>query len=172
MSREKDKTLELYDRSCDALVLAYSPQIVLGRDKENTFYIPSSKEVGRAFGYSLRKILGKKEGGSHWTDSVYWGAIANLDKLEPRILEGTEKVLRGSKNTNSYFEGYYSSGILRNFGNLFIFGKGDLYRFLHGKRKPTLENFRAYWNEKEKGRWKDIHKFMREFTKKEFERKN
>jgi len=31
------------------------------RDKENTFYIPSSKEVGRAFGYSLRKILGKNE---------------------------------------------------------------------------------------------------------------
>jgi len=44
-------------RTCDALVLAYSPENVLGKISGRDFYIPSSEKIGAGFDYSLRQIL-------------------------------------------------------------------------------------------------------------------
>lgn len=172
MSREKfEKSFESSQRSCDALVLAYFPGNVLGRNSENSFYIPSSHRVEEAFGYSLRKIFGEKEESVHWADAVKWGTIKDLKKLEPRILEGTREIVMGDRDYQTTFESYLS-GVSGKFGDLWICGKGSLYRFIKGGRKEALQKFNDYWNEQEKKRWREIHKFMRKCTKKEFEGKS
>jgi hypothetical protein len=169
--REIDKYFELNDRSCDALVLGYSPYNILGKDFGNNFYIPSCSDVEEAFGYSLRQILGKKSGACHWADSAKWGTIANLDKLEDRIHGGVFEVVSGDSDYQTIFEDYLSS-TWGKFDSTWIYGKGSLYRFREGKREVALKKFEDYWNEKEKSRWKQIYEFMKKYTHSQFEEKS
>ena len=162
-AKSYNQIMELSDRSCDALVLAFSPNQVIGRDYEKGFYIPSSSDVERAYGHSLRKILGRKDGGNHWSDAVLWGNINNINKLEKRIHNGTSQVICGDHQYQTIFEGYLSS-MSMNFGHMFMYGKGDIYRFLEGQREKTSQKFKAFWTKEEKKRWDKIHKFMREYT--------
>ena len=158
---------ERTERSCDVLVLAYNPEKIIGRDFGRNFYIPGCSRVEEAFGFSLRKILGQKEGCSHWADCVKWGSIANLDKLEKRIYEGTSEVIIGDSDYQTIFESYLSS-TWGKFDSTWIYGKGSLYRFREGKREIALKKFEDYWSEKEKTRWKQIQKFMREYSLRKF----
>lgn len=162
---------ELCNRSCDALVLAYSPTEVLAKDCERNFYIPSQNDVEEAFGFSLRKIFGEINGTNHWADSVKWGSVANLNKLEKRIKQGVGEIICGDKDYQTTFEGYLSS-MWGNFNSTWVYLKGSLYGFREGKREIALEKFDKYWNKKEKSRWNEIHNFMREYTAEEFRKKN
>lgn len=168
---ERKRYGEFLDRACDALVLGYSPSNVLESDvSRGGFYIPSSCDVEEALGYSLRKIFGQKEGGCHWADSVKWGTIANLGRLEKRILKGTRDVIWGG-DQQTRFE-IYLSAFSEIFDHIWIFRKGDLYKFYNGKKEEAIQKFKDYWDKQERSRWKEIHKFMREYTKKDFERKS
>lgn len=166
-----EKHSELLDRTCEALVLAYQPNQVLARDYDRKFYIPSHASIEEAFGYSLRSVFGTKEGGSHWADGVRWNTIDNLDDLEERIKTGSMNVLGGHPDEQTRFESYLS-GYSPYFEHEWIYLKGDFYRFRQGKRKEALQNFSEYWSEEEGKRWKQLHKFMREYTQKEFEKKD
>ena len=168
MSDKGIKDYELIERSCDSLVLAYSPDHVLGSNYRSYFYIPSSENIQRAVGYSLRKILGGREAGGGWRDLVEWLTIANLEKLEPRILKGMKGAIDRYPDCKPPFEEYLSS---LNFENHWVYLKGDMYKFKDGKREEALQKFNDYWNEKEKSRWEQIHNFMREYTQKKFEEK-
>jgi hypothetical protein len=146
------------------LVLAYDPLKVLGEEGGEIFYITSRPDVETAFGYSLRKIFGEKEGISWEGDYVKWDTIKELKKLESRILNETKKVIMGYPGETTYFESYLSGANQTGMCHLWIYGKGDIYGFADGKRTEALEKFSQYWNEQEKNRWCEIHKFMREFT--------
>lgn len=162
---------EFMDRSCDALVLAYSPNHALGHDFEKGFYIPYSYDVKEAFGYSLRKIFGQKVGACHWADAVKWPTIANLERLEKRVLDGAKEVICGSPGSLTTFD-LYLSHLAGRFEHIWIYRKGNLHRFREGRRKEAIQKFRDYWNEQETARWGEIHKLMREHTKKDFEGKS
>ena len=167
MEKELEKKWELEGRICDALVLAYSPSEIIAKEDGRNFYIPSKCRIEEAFGNSLRKIFGKKDGGSHWADSVEWNTIANLEKLEKRILKGTKEIICGNSDYQNVFDLYLSS-LSSNFEHVWVYWLGDLYQFNYGKREEALEKFQNYWTQKEKGRWNQIHKFMREDTKRQF----
>jgi hypothetical protein len=170
-NKEWEKHCELVDRSCDALVLAYSPNQILGRDFGKNFYIPSCHNVEEAFGYSLRKTFGRKEAECHWADAVKLSMVANLDKLEKRILNGVKEVFSGHPEEQNYF-GMYFSGLSGRFEQTWIFLKGDLYKFREGKREEAIQKFQMFWNEEERNRWKQLHEFMRKYTLKEFKKKS
>ncbi len=164
-SKEYQRYQELNDRSCDALVLSYSPYRRLVSDCDRSFYIPSQGNVEESFGESLRKLLGETKGSSHWADSVRWNNIEGLDKLERRILEGTRKILIGPADYRTPFENYLSE-LWGKFEHAWIYGRGDFYRFRKGRRAEALEKFKNYWTPKEKVRWEQIHTFMGEHTQK------
>ena len=170
MSTKEIKGYKLIDRSCDSLVLAYSPDQVLGHNyRDDFFYIPSSSSIERAVGYSLRKIFGGREAGGGWRDLVEWLTIANLERLEHRILEGMKKAIERYPDCKPPLEEYLSS---LNFEDHWIYIKGNMYRFKDGKREEALQKFNDYWNEQERLRWEQIHNFMRECTQRDFKRKN
>jgi hypothetical protein len=171
MKRNFEKLCELEDRSCDALVLAYNPSEALGSAYDGPFYIPSCSEVEEAFGYSLRKIFGPKQGCTHWADSIKWDLVAGLNKLEKRIREGVGEATGGDRNYMTFFQMYLSMNFNPRFQSPWIYMTGDLYRFSKGKREETLEKFENFWNEKEKSRWIVIHDFMREYTAKQYKDK-
>lgn len=168
MNKEYSKYVELTNRSCDALVLAYSPEESLTKNCGRNFYIPECSKIEESFGFSLRKIFGEINGTNHWTDSVKWGNVANLNKLEKRIVTGTEEIICGDPDYQTIFEGYFSSSNI-NLENTWIYGRGSFYGFAEGKRETALGKFEEYWNKKEKSRWDEIHKIMREYTKQIFE---
>lgn len=170
MNKQYSKYVELTSRSCDALVLAYSPKEVLAKNCGRNFYIPSHENVEEAFGFSLRKILGEKDGINHWADSAKWGSVANLNRLEKRIKSGVGEVICGDSEYQTIFEGYLSSSC-GNFESTWIYLKGSLYGFAEEKREIAENKFEEYWNLKEKEKWGEIHKIMREYTKQSFERK-
>jgi hypothetical protein len=153
-------------RNCDALVLGYDPKEVLTAE---TFYIPDRNNVEEAFGYSLRKVLGEKKG-IYW-EYIGWIAVKHLDKLEKRILEGIEEVTGGDREYMTTFSHYLSS-MSGRFENHFTYGKGTFYRFLGKQREQALKDFEDYWTKREKSRWQEIHKFMREHTQKQFKQKH
>jgi hypothetical protein len=163
------KYFELNDRSCDALVLAYNLENRL--EKGLSFYIPRSSEVEEAFGVALRKIFGTKEGSCHWADSVNWALVRELNSLDKRIHNGVFEVVSGDSDYQTIFEGYLSSSGGK-FDSTWIYLKGDLYRFKEGKRKEALLKFENFWDEREKSRWKEIHKLMREYTQRQYEVKS
>lgn len=157
---------KLTDRTCDALVLAYLPDQFLGGD----FYIPSHHHIKSALGSSLRKIFGQRRGIDIMeNDVVDLAGVLNLEKLEPRILDGFEKTV---KWPSAILENYLSLFTGIDFETTFISYKGDLYKFREGRREEALQKFNNYWNEQEKMQWEQIHNFMREFTQKKFEEKN
>lgn len=170
MNEELKKQTEHLDRSCDALVLAYDPTQVLKADFSRKFYIPGCSHVEKAFGYALREIFGTQNGTSHWTDSVKWPTVANIDKLEKRILEGTREAICGDSDYQRRFNIYLFdlSGL---FEHTWTSMMGEFYRFRDGRRKQALSQFGDYWNEQEKRRWGEIHKLMREYTQKNLKRK-
>jgi len=157
-------------RTCEALVLAYSPDQPLDRGFGG-YYIPSCYDIEEAFGYALRKIYGEQEGGFHWADRVRWVTVANLEQLDSRILEGVRKVICGNPDHQTVFEGSFSF-LHGKFEHHWVFMKGDLYRFREGSRERALEDFRTFWTEVEQRTWERIHVFMREYTIMEYEKKS
>lgn len=169
MNKGLKESLDYPTRTCDALVLAYSPSQILAKGYGRNFYIPSQVNIEEAFGDSLRKIFGKKECGSHWADAVEWGTIANLEKLEKRILQGTKLVINGDPDYQTWFGQYFS--LSNKLDHLWVSGLGDLYRFQEGERKKAIQEFESYWTNEEKSRWKQIQGFMRKHTKEKFNKK-
>lgn len=169
MDKEWKKHSYEMDRSCDALVLAYSPEQVLGRDFGRDLYIPSGGDVEEAFGEALRKFFGEKEGSYHWADSVRWNTIANQNKIEERIREGIWEVVSGDSDYQTIFNGYLSSSGI--FNHAWFSGIDDLYCFKKDKRELALGEFEIYWNVCEKEQWAQIHEFMRDYTKEQFKHK-
>ena len=167
-NKENKQHYEFMDRTCDALVLAYSPANVLGMAHGDGFYIPPGERVGEALEHALIKILGQKNGSFHWDEAVKWETIANLKKLEKRISEGTHEVFSGGCDIplNRYLS--LVSGVFEHF---WICMTGDMYRFVRDEREKAEQKFTAYWTEEERMRWKQIHKFMRECTKREYKKK-
>jgi len=161
----------LWMRSCDALVLGYSPKQALGRDFGHVFYIPCSSDCEEAFGEALRKIFGARQGGSHWADHVRWSQVEHLEKLEKRILEGAQESIIGDPDYQTGFDMHFSS-LNGRFESTWEYGKGTLYRFSDGRRDDALRKFEEFWNDAEKNRWKEIHGFMREHTQKQYQEKD
>jgi len=174
MTQELDKFheyCERTERACDALVLAYNPDFALSKNFRRNFYIPSVNSVEEAFGYSLRKLFGEKEGSYHWADAVKWATVRDLDKLDKRIREGTQEVISGDPDYQTIFEDYFSS-LYERFEHTWIYMKGDFYRFADGKREEAFRKFQDFWNSGEKTRWNEIHRFMREYTYEDFAKKD
>ena len=159
---------ELTERSCDAIVLSYSPEFVLARDSGEAFYIPSKSLVGESFGHALREILGKTENVPDLSDSVCWTTIANLDRLEKRILQGVGEVLVGDPRYETLFQSYLS-GSWGIFDHIWRYGQGDFYRFRGEKREQALEKFQRFWTPTEKTRWTEIQRLMNEYSQREAE---
>jgi hypothetical protein len=159
-----------WDRACDALVLAYNPENVLARSSGRNFYIPSGNRVEEAFGEALRKIFGVKQGSSHWADAVKWATVADLKKLESRILEGTQEAICGDSDYQTIFDGYLSASGGR-FNHTWICMRGDFYRFEDRKREEARDKFDSFWTPEEKSRWQKIHRFMGEHTQEQYRRK-
>lgn len=160
MDKELEKRFEIKNRNCEALVLAYQPNQTIAHDRGRGFYIPSRSDVEGAFGYALRNIFGEMRAGSHWADSVRWNTIKDLDKLEKRILEGSQSVICGQYDIQTFFDSYLSS-MSGRLEHTWIYMAGDFYRYLPGEREKAKKNFENYWTEEEKKRWKQIHKLMR-----------
>lgn len=165
LTRTKEDVL--LDRACDALALAYNPNKPIASD----YYIPSYRDVEEAFGFALRRIYGEKSGSSHWADSVRWSTVRNLDQLDKRIYHGVWKAVAGDWETMTLLQHYFSPlhGVLES---LWVFLKGNLHRFKEGAREKAMEEFQRFWTDAEKTTWRKIHRFMRQYTKQEFERKS
>jgi len=157
---------ERTDRVCDALVLGYNPNNSLGRDYRGDFYIPGQFSVEEAFGFALGEIFGIQERFRNWGS---WRVVPNDINLEKRILNGVSEVITGDPDYQTIFGMYINSDF--RFDNTWIYLKGTLHKFREGKREAALTEFETYWNKQEKARWEQIHKFMREYSKREFKRK-
>jgi hypothetical protein len=159
-----ESLIELEDRACDALVLAYNPKEVLGECFSGNFYIPTQGDVEEAFGVALREVLGKQKGSPHWADRVMWNTIL-LDELEERIRKGTFDSINGNPDTQTLFGNYLLSDLILEHG------VEELYRFQDGKREVVLKQFEEFWDEKEKARWTLIHHFMRDYTAEQYSKR-
>jgi hypothetical protein len=159
------------DVNCGALVLAYSIEQPLVRSCGQEFYIPSQCEVQTAFGYSLKKIFGEIKEFSYFDDEINWHAIKDLGKLERRIKEGIGGITNGDRDYQNIFE-MYLSGIWGTFEHIWVYGKGDFYRFKDRKREEIDRKFDKYWTKLEKAQWTQIHEFMREYAQKNMKIKN
>lgn len=143
------KNSELYERTCDALSLAYPPSAVLASEKGEKFYIPSVNVVVESFGYSLNKILGK-----------------NSKNIEKRIKNGADKLILKDNGWSLF--GMYLDRLPNIFENSWKSNVGPIFRFSDWEKEEAIKNFSKYWNKKEKEQWKQIQKYMREFAKKNF----
>lgn len=172
MNKSLERLFRAGDRACDALVLAYDPSKALTVYCGRNLYIPSGHDVEEAFGVSLRKIFGRQDGeGCHWADAVKWPTIANRNKIEKRIHEDVWKVVSGDPDYQTIFDGYLSMSTGR-FEHDWVYMKGDMWAFAPGKREEALNKFNRYWRSKEKEQWTQIHKFMREYTAKQYKEKS
>jgi hypothetical protein len=161
---------ERTSRACDALLLAYSPKQPLARAFSRNFYIPSTTRIEEALGFTLKTICGIKSGSNAEWDNVKWGQIKNPEKIPSRVFDSfREVIVSGSREEQSILA--MSLGVLA-FGEVmeqhFVPGKGDLYRFIEGKREEALELFESYWTRREKSSLKKIHEGMRNYTAQQF----
>jgi hypothetical protein len=130
----------LVRRSCEALVLAYSPEIVLWRDEsKKKFYIPERDVIRKSFNSSLIDVFGEE-----------------LEELEASIFYGT-------KDCFSMLKDYLSSSIFEQIGPLENF---SVYRFNDEKeRGEVFSNFVGYWNSEQADQWFQIWEAMNKYTK-------
>lgn len=161
---------ERTSRACDALLLAYSPDVPIARAFSRNFYIPRSECIEQALGFTLKTICGMKSGRTVWWDNVKWNDVKNPQKVPQRIFDSfREVIVSENREYQSLFE--MSLGVIA-FGEVmehhWAYGRGDLYRFNDGKREEALDLFEAYWTKKEKASLKKIHEGMRKYTAQQF----
>lgn len=156
---------ERTSRACDALLLAYSPEVPIAKAFSRNFYIPRSECIEQALGFTLKTICGIKSGRTVW-----WDNVKSPQKVPRKIFDSfREVIVLESREYQSLFE--MSLGVIA-FGEVmehhWVAGKGDLYRFNEGKREEALDLFEAYWTRKEKSSLKKIHEGMRKYTAQQF----
>ncbi|MCX6750518.1 MAG: hypothetical protein NTZ83_03600, partial [Candidatus Pacearchaeota archaeon] len=93
-----------------------------------------------------------------------WNWMVNPERLRKRVKEGIMFVLeRADRESNSSLDLYMlcnPSKLASEWSSM----KGDLYRFRQGERKKAEERVKAYWNSEELQDFRNLHKYMRNYT--------
>lgn len=113
----------LQDICCKSLVLAYSEDQPVIKCGNSPYFIPNCFRVEEDFGCALRDIFGRKDGECSWNDRVKWSTVKNLEKLNKRILRGTQKIILSECDYASNFELFLSTS-RRNFQVEWRYGVG------------------------------------------------
>jgi hypothetical protein len=158
---ERFPFIELQNRTCDALALAYEP-------KGRIFYIPPSEKVQIDLGNALRKLFGTSPPPLYLQrDWAELRRVNNFQNIQPRIWEGINNSLRREGADDNFFElGYImcNPSLVMDFD--YAFGRGHVYCFGKGKRELALRDFSLYWAAEERHQWQRIQAQMRIASKK------
>ncbi len=167
MTKDKwEKKVELFDRTIDALALGFTEPIRFD------YEIPGPNKIIKSVDFAIVKLFAKKypkmdlkyyERSDKPSNSYF---LQKMDEFEERVNEGLIRCLWGDK-----FDGPYIHTALHTeyrFGREWFFGDGDLFRFRPGGREKAEKLVEDYFNEKEKGNFEKLHKYMKEYVSKRF----
>ncbi len=158
-----EKKRELEDRTIEALLLGFRKPLHL------EYQIPSSHRVALATIYAVQSLCGFDYASAGCGDEIClgWKWVANPEKLGKRVREGIQFVLeRADRESNSSLDLYmlcHPSKLAREWFSM----KGDLHRFRRGERKKAEERVKAYWKSEELQDFRNLHKYMRDYTQKQ-----
>ena len=158
-----DQLMELETKACDALALQFSEPIIFD------YPLPSPYHIQAATGAALRELCGFEgdERSLIYENKIGWTSLANIEKLERRVLKGIRRIFSGRRDKRNSLD-IHMQNIYR-FGSEWFPGYGTLYRYRPGERKKAQEENEGYWREDEQKNFGDLGEIMREYIRNKFE---
>ena len=145
-----DERYDFYVNTSNALLLQFKKPLIYDLS------IPDSYEVGYLVAISNRIMNGEEINPESVTcvtsnpkyNHKQYLKEDSLSKISPRVSEGLLRILKDSREEDSFLCDYmYSNQHL--FSNDFFYGKGTWFRFRYGMREQTEKEVMEYFNQEE-----------------------
>jgi len=165
ISDEWNKVRTLRDKTIKSLVLSFNEPIF------EDYTIPSSYKIGQFAEIAIRRLCGvdKAKEKVFMSEGVGWFYLKNVEVLQKRVKQGLMDTLGGPRYEYSSLD--LDMICPQYLERVWVFGYGDLYKFLEGERERTEAEFTEFWNLKEQQNFLWMQKIIRSHAKKDIQKR-